>query len=164
MHMIPQLCRLSLAGTLCVGCIAKITLLGTSVQHCTTSLAAQVMEASPESRQLHEQLESLQEQCSCWSLDADRQLLSALQNMSSGLLASLQRCRGEVESVAREAEAAAVSVAAATSHFRLLSHRRFIQQVCRLFPVAACMQRGLVVIAQLTCSSVTYAEHSERAQ
>ena len=112
--------------------------------------AAHVMEAPPESRQLHEQLESLKDQCSCWSLDADRQLLAALQDMSSGLLASLQRCRGDVNSVAREAEAAAVSVAAVTSQFRLLSHRRFIQQVCFLFPVAACMQRGLVIIAQLT--------------
>ena len=110
------------------------------------------MEAPPESRQLHEQLESLKDQCSCWSLDADRQLLAALQDMSCGLLASLQRCRGEVNSVAREAEAAAVSVAAVTSQFRLLSHRhrRFIQQVCFLCPVAACMQRGLVIIAQLT--------------
>ena len=84
------------------------------------------------SRQLYEQLESLKDHCSCWSLDADRQLLAALQDMSSGLLDSLQRCRAELTSVAGDAEAAAVTVAAVTSQFRLLSHRRFIQQVVSL--------------------------------
>lgn len=120
------------------------------------------MEALPESRRVHEQLESLKEKCSCWSLDADRQLLAALQDMSSGLLASLQRCRGDVNCVAWEAEAAAVSVAAVNSQFRLLSHRRFTQQVCFLSPVAAEVWH---VVPSSPCSySVTSAEHSERAQ
>ena len=91
------------------------------------------MEASPQSRPLHEQLESLKDQCSSWSLDADKLLLAALQDMSSSILNSLQCCRNEVDSIARGAEAAAVSVAAVTSQFRLLSHRRFIQQVDSLF-------------------------------
>ena len=134
-----------------VNCIADRSLLGTAAtQDSTTLHAAHVMEASPESRPLHEQLESLKDQCSCWSLDADRRLLAALQDMSSSMLSSLQRCRAEVNSVAREAEAAAVSVAAVTSQFRLLSHRRFIQHVCLLPPIAACMQSCLVSVAQLT--------------
>ncbi|KAK9846281.1 hypothetical protein WJX81_000909 [Elliptochloris bilobata] len=86
------------------------------------------MDASTGSSRLHDQLESLVVQCPHWSLETDRQLLAALQDMSSGLMASLQSCRASVDSVAKDAEAAAVNVAAATSQLRLLSHKRFIQQ------------------------------------
>ncbi len=41
------------------------------------------MEALPDSRQVHEQLESLKDQCSCWSLDADRQLQALLPGVTS---------------------------------------------------------------------------------
>lgn len=76
-----------------------------------------------------DRLEGLKLHCSHWSLETDRQLLEALHGMSSSLLASLRDCQIVINSLARQADDAAVSVTAATSQFRLLSHKRLIQQV-----------------------------------
>ena len=87
------------------------------------------MDASASADGVAARLEALQEQCACWTLESDRQLLHVLQEMSQELLASLDGCRAAADSVSSEAGAAAVRVAATASQFRLLSLTRFIQQV-----------------------------------